>query len=289
MATEAQPQRLSLAFMRGHPAQAARVLEALPPQDAAALFARTPARLGADVLAAMLPQSAARCVAALDDERALELLSSMGAQPIVAVLRYLGEARRRELIKGLPTSAALASSLLLGYGEDTLGAWADPDVVVLPADTRAGDALKRMRQAATAHQVVFVADGQRKFAGQVSLNQLLQAPDAATLTTLMQPPAGLLAAHAPLSGSTAHPGWELASLLPVVEPGDRLIGVMTRDALARALRRATSAPVDDSDSRWPLLFARGYWQTLSGLIESGLTLLPRVAPARDAAEPAHER
>lgn len=282
MATEAGAQRLSLAFMRGHPAQAARVLEALPPDEAATLFERVPARLGAGVLAAMLPQSAARCVGALDEVRALELLAPMGAQPIVAVLRYLSEPRRRELIKGLPASAALASSLLLGFGEDTLGAWADPDVVVLPPDTRAGDALQRLRQSALVHERVFVADAGRRFAGIVGLGQLLDAPQAASLATLMQRPPALLAAHAPLVGSAQHPGWERASLLPVVEPGDRLIGVMTRDALARALRRATAAPHADGDSSLPTLFARAYWQTLSGLVESGLNLLPRVAAIDDA-------
>ena len=284
MATDAGAQPLSLAFMRAHSAQAARVLEGLPPDEAAALFARVPARLGGAVLAAMLPQSAARCVAQLDDERALELLSSMGTQPIVAVLRYQGEARRRNLVKGLPTSAALASSLLLGYGEDTLGAWADPDVVVLAPDTRAADALQRMRQAATAHELVLVADGQRKLAGMVSLGLLLRAPDAATLATLLQPPAGLLAAHAPLSGSSAHPGWERASLLPVVEPGNRVVGVMTRDGLARASRRAVEQAARDAESRLSPLLARGYWQTLSGLIECSLTLLPRVDPVQPGAK-----
>lgn len=279
--TEAAPQRLTLAFMRSHPAQAARVLEALPPEEAATLFARTPARLGGAVLAAMLPQSAARCVARLDEERALELLSSIGAQPIVAVLRYLDETRRRELLKGLPTGAALASSLLLGYGEDTLGAWADPDVVLLPADTRAGDALMRLRQATLAHELIVVADAERKLAGLVTLGQLLQAPEAATLATLMRPPVAVLAAHAPLSSSAAHPGWRHSSLLPVVQPGDRIVGVMTRDALVRAQRQAAPPPADDEDAQLPELFARGYWQALSGLIQTALVLLPPVPPLQD--------
>ena len=134
-----------------------------------------------------------------------------------------------------------------------------------------------------------IADDKRRLGGLVNLGTLLQAPEAATLTTLMQPPAGMLAAHAPLAATTAHPGWERASLLPVVEPGDRLVGVMTRDALARALRRAAPIVSGDDDARLPLLFARAYWQTLSGLIESGLTLLPRIPPMRPQEEPSHER
>ena len=273
---------LSLAFMRGHPAQAAQVLESLPLDEAAALFDRAPARLGAAVLAAMLPHRAAGVIAALADARALELLAAMGTQPTVAVLRHLPEPRRRLLIAGLPTTAALASTLLLGYGEDTLGAWADPDVVMLAADTRAAAALEHMRLAPAAHPLLFVTDGERRLAGSIGLAALLHAPEGAKLATLMQRPADVLAAHAPLSATPGHSGWERSSVLPVVEPGERLVGVMTRDALARALRRAAPPPdAAESEATLPVLFARGYWQALSGLLESALALLPKVAPVAE--------
>lgn len=279
---------LSLAFMRSHPTQAAQVLESLPADEAATLFDQTPARLGATVLAAMLPHRAAGCIAVLTDSRALELLAPMGTQPTVAVLRHLPEQRRRGLITGLPTATSLASTLLLDYAEDTLGAWADPDIVMLPADTHAPHALERMRQM-PAHPLVFVADPERRLVGVVGLSALLQAPNGATLATLMQRPAHMLTAHATLSATPGHPGWESSSLLPVVEPGERLVGVMTRDALTRALRRNSPPPADASgETTLPMLFARGYWQALSGLLEGGLTLLPKVpvlSDKPDRAEP----
>jgi magnesium transporter len=274
MAT-AHDQALSLAFMRAHPAQAARVLEALPAEQATALFERIPARLGAAVLAAMLPRRAALCLAALAEARALEVLAPMGTQPAVALLRHVPAARRQALIDGLPTALALASSLLLGYTQDTLGAWADPDVVLLTAETRVADALARMRGASAAHALVFVADAERRLAGTVGLAALLQAPAAATLATLMQRPVALLSALAPLAATPAHPGWHHSSLLPVVEAGDRLVGVMSRDALERALYQA-DPPDPAQDNSLPALLALHYWQALTGLLQGGLALLPRV-------------
>lgn len=275
---------LSQAFMRGHPVQAAQVLESLPAVEAAALFEQVPARLGASVLAAMLPHRAALCIDALADTQALELLAPMGTQPAVALLRHLPEPRRRQLIAGLPTAVSLASTLLLGYAEDTLGAWADPDVVVLPADTRATHALERMRQEPAIYPMVFVVDSSRRLVGVVGLGTLLHAPAGATLATLMQTPAHVLTAHAPLSGTPAHPGWESSSVLPVVEPGEHLVGVMTRDALTRALRRTAPPSVAPAgESTLPVLFARGYWQVLSGMLEGGLVLLPRVPALADKA------
>jgi magnesium transporter len=275
---------VSLAFMRGHPAQAARVLETLPAGDAAQLFAHVPARLGAAVLSVMLPHRAALCIAELEDARTLELLATMGTQPTVALLRRIPEARRQKLIAGLPTAAALASTLLLGYAEDSLGAWADPDVVVLAASMRAAEALERVRATPLTHPVVFVADAERRLIGIVPLATLLQAQGAATLATLMQRPAIVLAAHAPLAGTAAHPGWDQSSLLPVVETGNRLVGVLTRDALSRALRRAAPPAPSASGADLTTLLARGYWQALSGMIDAGLGLLPRVAPVLPAAE-----
>lgn len=270
---------LSLAFMQGHPSSAARVLEALPISEAAALFDRAPARIGGGVMAAMLPRQASTCVAALSDARALELLATMNMQAMVSLLRYIPEARRQTLIGGLPTASALASALLLGYDEDTLGAWADPSVIMLPPETRAADALARVRQTEVAHPAVFVTDASRRLAGLVGLATLLRAPDGAKLATLMQSTAAVLRANAPLASATSHPGWTHASALPVVEAGERLLGVMTRDALTRALRRdqvesETTGPV----LTLPGLLALGYWETLSGMVSTGLTLMPRVAP-----------
>ncbi|WP_418318303.1 magnesium transporter MgtE N-terminal domain-containing protein [Piscinibacter sakaiensis] len=290
MAGDAREQTLSLAFMRDHPAQAARVLEGLPAAEVTALFERAPARVGAAVLTAMLPRRAARNIAALDDRRALDLLAAMGTQPTVAVLRHLPDERRRALTSGLPTAAALASAMLLGYGEETLGAWADPDVVLLPADTHAAAALDRMRQARAAHPLVFVANAERRLAGIVPLSLLLRAPPAATLASLMQAPLALLPAFAPLAATAAHPGWEHASALPVVEPGDRLVGILTRDALSRALRRGAPPPAAvERSGRLSHLLAQTYWNAVSGLLGAGLALLPQVAPVADAERRDDER
>lgn len=270
---------LSLAFMQGHPANAARVLEALSIAEAAALFDRAPARIGGGVMAAMLPRQASACVAALSDVRALELLATMNMQAMVSLLRYIPEARRQALVGGLPTASALASALLLGYDEDTLGAWADPSVIMLPPETRVADALARVRQTEVVHPAVFVTDASRRLAGLVGLATLLRAPEGATLASLMHSPAAVLRAHAPLASATSHPGWTHTSALPVVEPGERVLGVMTRDALTRALRRDHTEPdAAAAVATLPGLLALGYWETFSGMVSAGLGLMPRVGP-----------
>lgn len=271
---------LSLAFMQAHPVQAARVLEALPAPASALVFERAPARIGAGVMAAMLPRQASRCVAELSDARALELLVAMNMQATVSMLRYLPRERRNQLVASLPAASALTSTVLLGFDEDSVGAWADPSVIILPAGARAADALDRVRQTEVNHPAVFVTDDARRLLGLVPVPALLRAPEAATLATLMQRAPAVLMALAPLAGASAHPGWALAWALPVVESGDRLVGVLTHDAMTRAQQRNQAPEANDAarEIGLPGMVVRSYWQTIVGLVGVCLPLMPGVPP-----------
>ncbi len=271
---------LTLAFMRAHPAEAARALERVPPADAAALFARVPARLAAGVLEAMLPTAAARSAAALDDERAMELLGAARTQPSIAILRHIPEPRRSRLIAGLPTAAALASRMLLGYQEDTVGAWTDPDVIALPQEASVGEALERVRNTDTAATRIYVIETEQRLVGTAELSSLMRAPEGAPLRTVMVPPEGMLPVHAPLTGAISHPAWEIAAALPVVERGDQLVGVLSRATLGRALRRTTRPPRGEDEGTLAGAVARGYWEALSGIVEAATALLPPVGPVK---------
>jgi len=280
----ADAETLSVAFMRAHPAEAARALETVEPLESAALLARVPARLAAPVLAAMLPSAAARSLAGLRDGQALALLGELGTQPVVAMLRHFPEPRRSQLIEGLPTAAALASKLLLGYVEDSVGAWTDPDVLALPGATRAAEALERLRHVEAATQRVFVTGTGGRLEGWVPLSVLLRAAAGASLASVMSRPEGTLPAHTPLTGAASHPGWEHASILPVVESGERLVGAMTRDALTRAQRRTARAARAAPEDTIAGMLARSYWNALSGGAEALTPLLPRVPPVSGRAD-----
>jgi magnesium transporter len=280
---------LSVAFMRLRPAQAARVLEAMPAADAAALFARVPARLGANVLAAMLPTAAARSIGQLDDERAMELIGGLGLQPAVALLRHVAEPRRARLIAGLPTATALASRALLGYAEDSVGAWTNPDVIALPGHTTVREALERVRGTRAYADDVFVAEADQRLAGRVALAELLRAAENAPLGTLAATEEALLAAHTPLAGAMAHPGWAVHGALPVVEQGRRLIGVLTREALTNASTRIGGLPSDEDGGTLTGMLARGYWEALSGILQAAAALMPRIGPVNRRSGGTHDK
>lgn len=276
---------LTFAFMRSHPAEAARVLEGPVTAGAVDLFTRAPARIGSVVLAQMLPRTAARLLLALPGERAAELMAQLPAQSAVAILRHIEQPSRSQFIAALPTTTALAVKLLLEYIADSVGACMDPNVVTLPIDARAQDALDRARNVESPTDRVFVIDGERRLLGWIPLATVMRAPHASSLEALLIEPPARLAAHAPLAGARAHPAWLQVSVLPVVDRGGRLIGELTRDALDRAWQRAlrTSELSGAGDSLAGIL-VQGYWQGFSGLLEllaSCLPTVPATAPRSD--------
>ena len=271
---------LTLAFMRSHPTEAARILEAASPAAMVELLARVPARIGGAVLNEMLPRTSARALLALPEERAIEVLADLGSRSAAAVLRHVQEPTRARFIAGLPTAAALAAKLLLEYVDDSVGSCMDPNVVALPTATRVGDALDRVRNAKSRVEWIFCVDERRHLLGWIPLAELVRAPELATLETLSREPVGRLPAHAPLVGALAHPAWQRASILPVEDRSGRLIGVLARDELDRAANRWLQKQdrPDTSQESLAGLLVQGYWQGFSGLLQLFAAGLPAARP-----------
>jgi Mg/Co/Ni transporter MgtE len=234
------------------------------------------------VLVAMTPPRAARVLGALDDDRALGILSAAGAQGAAAVLRHVPEPRRTRLVQGLSTATAVASRLLLGFPEDTVGAWADPEVIAVSPSSTAAEALERVRSDPDAYatHVYVVADGRLK--GSVALTDLLRAPAMSVVDALMSD-ATTLPAAMPLAAALSHAGWRSVSALPVVERRERLIGVLRAAKLDQALSLREQHDRRSGGDTLAGLAASGYWDAVSGLVQLGLAPLPalgRILPEK---------
>jgi len=273
---------LSIAFMRSHPAEAARVLEGASTAASVDLLNRAPARIGATVLAQMLSRAAADVVTEMTTERAFELLAHLDAQRAAAILRHVTAGERSRLLSGLPTTTAITAKLLLEFIDDSVGSCMNPDVIALHGGESVDAALDRVRNAHVATECIYVVDDARRLLGFATLAAAMRAPARARLESLMQPIATTLPAHAPLAGAQSHPGWRTASMLPVVDRHDRLLGEISRDRLESAIHRAH--PSDVADTSFGAVLVHGYWQSMSGILDLLLTLLPTSRPiggARD--------
>jgi magnesium transporter len=278
----ADAENVTLAFLDAHPVEAARVVETLSSADAAALFEDISPRLGAPVLSAMLPPAAARILTRIDEAQALALLSAAATQATVGILRHIGEPTRSRLLASLPPAAGVATQLLLGFPDDAVGAWTDPDVIALAPMLSSAEALTHVR-ASDAPEVdtIYVTDSSRRLQGEVTLQAVLRAPEATPLAALMQPNAMTLSAMMPIGSALTLGAWQRAASLPVVDRETRLLGVLRRTRLAQAARERTPPERTHGDeASLAGMFAGGYWAVVSGLVGASLALLPHVKRVR---------
>jgi len=266
---------LSYAFIESHPADAARVLERLAPASAAALLLSAPLRLSSPVLRQMLPLAGAHCLEQLDDTVVAGLLQGMGAQAAVAQLRYFDTERRKRLLVQLPTALTIAYEVLLSYSDDSVGAWMDPRVLALPADMTVGESLERVRSSAdTLVDDPYVIDRDQCLLGYVGLADLLRAGNSTTLVRLVRPSVHRLPAQSQLGGVREHQGWRDTSTLPVVEKGERLVGMLTHSAMQRALTTGSNTQIQNSMEGTLVGIASAYWFGVSSLVQALIGLLP---------------
>jgi magnesium transporter len=268
---------LTLAYLVGHPAEAARVLETLPRAASVALLARLPARIGAPVLEALSPAIAAGHLVALEAERAIALLGMARIQAAAAALRHVPGPRRTTLLDGMATPRAVACRLLLGYPNASVGAWADPDIVTFSPDTPAAEAIRRLdeRNEGDIADGVYVADPEHHPIGVVPLATLFRAPAHLRLDGLMRPPPATLPASMPVSVALRVRAWDETLSVPVTDSRGRLVGLVRRASLSRA-----TGPAGGREDRDTLIaaVASTYWGVVSGLLSAAVSLLPARTP-----------
>jgi magnesium transporter len=267
---------LTLAFVEGHPADAARVLEGLPAPESAAFVARLPPRLGALLLRHMAPLYSGRLLALLEEKTALALVERLGPQEAAGLLQQLSSERQARLLQELPVATAVALRLLIGYPRGTCGAAMDPWPLAAPPGTLAAEALAQVRVFdGDPGDALFVVNGERRLLGVVPLAALVKAAPRDTLAKLMRPPVQAVSALATLASVAEHPGWAEFHALPVVERDSRLVGRLHHGAI----RTTRPAPAQAAGGTNPTVgLANAYWQVLAALVQMVVGVLPTVRP-----------
>jgi predicted transcriptional regulator len=103
----------------------------------------------------------------------------------------------------------------------------DPEVLALPHDLTARDALARVREAAgNARYNVYVVDREQTLVGVINLHELLMARPGDQLSSLMQTRIHRLPARADRHAIVSDPGWREVHSLPVVDDRGVYLGAI---------------------------------------------------------------
>lgn len=274
-------------FAETHPADAARALEALPPDDVASLSEAAP-WIAAALLPVMVPTQAADSLAALTPHAAAGILRLLRTDSAVDLIRRMRADARAALLEALPPDDARAFGVLLGQAAGTAGALLDPRVLALPGSLTAGEAARRIRRSADdLLYYLYVVDDDHRLIGVLDVRELLTARPDAALSSVMRATVARLRASADRDAILAHPAWRSVHALPVVDDAGVLLGAIRY----QTLRRLEEQRADDQPARDTAATVRAlgelYRVGVAGILD-GLVATASGREARDSAEPPGE-
>lgn len=227
---------IALAFLRARPREAVKLLESLSDGPRRAYFATLEPNDAALVLAELLPVDAARCMHDLDDERLAEVLAAMSRADAARLVRGLRPARRASLYEAMGRLRAGLIELLVSYPPELVGAWVDPDVVLLRETLTVGDVRKRLRRhAAALDERLFVVDDARRLVGCLDIRRLAVARRRQRVGELLMRDVRVLSGGMRLETVRMDPEWGSARCLPVTGRGGEFLGVLRHETVLRAL------------------------------------------------------
>jgi magnesium transporter len=233
---DATADALNRAFFLNHPRAAARRLEGLSPDQAAALLAAHDPGIMQPVWAALVPGAADAILAELADDLAVRMLLGMDLGPAAALLGRLYEDRRGRLLAAMDGGLAAELGEFIHYPPESAGHLMRRKFLAFDEGVTAGEALAQVRlRRPEAVGQLFLLDGEQRVRGRVAFPDAALAPPETRLADLAQP-VEWVAALDPRDDAIAVLETGRMDVLPVVDVHRRLVGVVRRADLLEAFK-----------------------------------------------------
>lgn len=225
---------------RLHPAHLADLVETASPSEGEEII-RTVGQdrdLEADVFEELEPAYRLAYVRARSEAEVADLLATMAPDDAADVLLQLETERRQRILGRLPLLTLRKVRPLLGYNPETAGGLMSTDYLAVPASMPVGQVLDEVRACRMAPGVagtVYVVDAACHLVGALSVGELLRRDPAAPVGDAASPIAASIQPQADIPAiALAMTDFNL-TMLPVVDPAARLLGVIAVDDVLTVL------------------------------------------------------
>jgi len=233
--------RLARVYLELHPGEASRHLEGAPVEETADLLGAEPTARAVRLMRRLTPDTAGRVLERIPPPEAGRLLSALEPNRAAALLSRLDHGPREERLAVLDERAAGEIRALMVYPPDSAGHLMDPRVTTFPPDTRAGEAIRRLKALQRRGvQDVFLVGEDDRLLGAVGVPEMALAPAAATLASLAQTSPPAVGALAPRDEVLEILERSRGRSLPVVDLDGRILGVLRQEELIHAAEEAAS-------------------------------------------------
>lgn len=231
-------------FLLDYPQEAARLFEAMPTDDAAALLAAQPPHAALRAWQSLSPDVALDVLGQLPEALAHRLLAEAEPVASVAVLSQLGAADRQTWLHKLDPEVARELAGLLDYPEDSAARMMDPRVSPLRSGMTVAEALERLRQIRRSGlRELFVVDDEGRLAGRVEVQDLALAARELPLADITRGVVAFVSDLDPREDVVERLQTHPISALPVVNLGGRFLGVIRQAELMDAVEEEATLDV----------------------------------------------
>jgi len=234
--------RLGAAFLRGHPAAAAQVLEDFPPESVAKFLVAVDPDTAEHTIEYFTPGFSASFLAALEPAAAARIFTRLLPDYQVMLLRQLDRDKRELLLAELQPGLATAMRRLLPYPDGTSGAIMEVPHASVPEELTVRHALKRIKRIRRGMKFyVYVANAKGQLVGVLTLHELLNAPPSSSIGAVMHRHVVSLSPSEPVQAVLNSPYWQEFHALPVTDEDNVLLGVIRQKSMRRFQERSLQA------------------------------------------------
>lgn len=234
----ATPEAIAREAENAEAPDAADILETMGSSESVEVVSSMEDEAAAEALAHMQPPLAATIIEDLPAAEAAEYLARMDPDDAVDVLQAVRGPVADAVLAELPARRAAELGTLALYDPESAGGLMTTKVLRVPDDTTVGEAVRRIR--ASAHEdeffYVYCVDAHGRLTGVVSLRALLLAEPDTPVAELMKRDLIVLRAQTDREDVAREFDRYDHVALPVLDDGDRLLGVITIDDVIDTIR-----------------------------------------------------
>jgi magnesium transporter len=230
-------------------ADAADTLEDLPQAEAAEVLGEMEMQAAADALAEMEVPLAVSVIEDLVDEGEIgyagKLIALMASDDAADLLQGMDEKHREGLLAGLPGLQATKLRRLIGYDRESAGGIMTTDFIVLREHMNVAQATDVVRRQTVPDEIHYlpVVDRDERLVGIIGLRTLLIAKPDQRIADLMDGEVDTLTPNMDREEvARAFDRYDY-TMMPVVDPSRRLLGVVTFDDIIDIIRREQTEDV----------------------------------------------
>ncbi len=216
-----------------HPADAAETIEGLDLTDQIKFIKQLPIKDAADSIAEMEDNDQKALIQNLNRGMAARIVEQMSPDDATDLLEGLDEELRQNLLKRVPEEERAELKTLLTFDPDTAGGVMNTEVVILDQDLNVDMAISKIREEVEDKEIPYYAyltDQKDRLVGVVSLRDIILAKRGFLLRDLVKTQSLITVGYNIDKEEVAHLIARYNFLaLPVVDFGNRLLGVVTVD------------------------------------------------------------